>query len=203
MLSRKMLSAMEIEAEKVNQIIEGHSETVNALQEEIDKAKKEADRYKAEADKVKGLEKEIETLKKEAETAKKDGAEYDKLKQEFEAYKAEQEKKEQDAIKAEKFRELLKDIGLSDKGIQMALKWQGVDGVELDEDGKITNSKELRKSAKEDWAEYITEQKQEGAETPKPPANNGKKMTIEQIDAIEDDAERQKLMLENKELYGL
>ena len=195
---------MGIEAEKIDQIIEGHTATVSGLQDDLDKAKAEAEKYKAEASKVPELEKEIEKAKDDAETAKKRGADYDKLKKEFEDYKAEQIKKEQDAIKAEKFTELLKDIGLSDKGIQMALKWQGVDGVEIDDNGKVVNAKELKKSAKEDWAEYITETRHEGAEENNPPSNvGGSKMTIEQIDAIEDATERQKAMLENKELFGL
>lgn len=201
-ITRKMLSAMGLEAEKIDQIIEGHTESISGLQDDLEKAQAEAEKYKAEASKVAGLQKELETAKKEAETAKNRGAEYDKLKQEFEDYKAEQVKKEQDAVKAEKFRELLKDIGLSEKGIQMALKWQGVDGVEIDEDGKITNAKDLRKSAKEDWAEYITETKEEGAPVPNPPAGGKPTMTREEIMAIKDRNERQKAIDENSELFG-
>lgn len=202
-LTRKMLSAMGIEAEKIDQIIEGHTDTVSGLQDDLEKAKAEADKYKADASKVKGLEKEIETLKKDAETAENRGAEYDKLKKEFEDYKAEVAKKESDAVKTEKFRELLKDIGLSEKGIAMALKWQGVDGVELDEDGKITNAKELRKSAKEDWGEYITKPEEEGASTATPPANTGgKTMTRDEIMKIKDRTERLKAIEENPEAFG-
>lgn len=202
-ITRKQLSAMGLEANQIDQIIEGHTETVSGLQDELAQAKADADKYKAEASKVAGLQKELETAKKEAETAKDRGAEYDKLKQEYEDYKAEQVKKERDAVKAEKFRELLKDIGLSEKGIQMALKWQGVDGVEIDEDGKITNAKDLRKSAKEDWAEYITETKEEGAGVSNPPANGAKStMTREEIFAIKDRNERQKAIDENSSLFG-
>lgn len=201
-LTRKMLSALGIEAEKIDQIIEGHTDTVSGLQDDLEKAKADAEKYKAEASKVAGLQKELETAKKEAETAKDRGAEYDRLKQEFEDYKAEQEKKEQDAIKTEKFRELLKDVGLSEKGIQMALKWQGVDGVEIDEEGKIANARDLRKSAKEDWAEYIVEKKEEGVDTPTPPEGNKPSMTREQIFAIKDREERQKAIDENSSLFG-
>lgn len=203
-ITRKQLSAMGIEADKIDQIIEGHTATVSGLKDDLEKAKADAEKYKAEASKVAGLEKELETAKKEAETAKDTGAEYEKLKKEFDDYKAEVAKKEQDAVKADKFRELLKDIGLSEKGVQMAMKWQGVDGVELDEDGKIKNSRELRKAAKEDWAEYIETVTQEGAKESNPPSNTGgSKMTKEQIDAIQDTTERQRAMLANKELYGL
>ena len=202
-ITRKQLSAMGLEATQIDQIIEGHTETISGLQDDMAKAKADAEKYKAEASKVAGLEKELETAKKDAETAKKRGAEYDKLKQEFEDYKADIAKKEQDAVKADKFRELLKDLGLSDKGIQMALKWQGVDGVEIDDDGKITNAKELRKAAKEDWGEYITETHEEGAKETNPPQNTGgTKMTREEIMKIKDRNERQKAIMENPEAFG-
>ena len=202
-LTRKMLSAMGIEAEKIDQIIEGHTDTVSGLQDDLEKAKAEAEKYKAEASKVAGLQKELETAKKDAETAENSRAEYDKLKTEFEDYKAEVAKKEMDAVKTEKFRELLKDVGLSEKGIQMALKWQGVDGVELGEDGKITNAKDLRKNAKEDWAEYIETKVEEGADTSTPPANTGgNKMSREEIMKIKDRGERQKAIAENLSSFG-
>ena len=188
---------------EIDQIIAGHTETISGLQDELEKAKADAEKYKAEASKVAGLQKDLETAQKEAETATELGAKYEQLKQDYDNYKAEQAKKETDAIKTEKFRELLKDIGLSDKGIQMALKWQGVDGVEIDEDGKITNSRELKKSAKEDWAEYITEVEEKGTEVSKPPAGAGTvTMTKEQIFAIKDRNERQKAIQENMNLFS-
>lgn len=203
-LTRKSLSAFGLEPAQIDQIIEGHTESISALQDELDKANADRDKYKAEADKVAGLEKELETAKKDAETAKKDGAKYEQLKSEYEQYKAEQEKKEANAVKEKVFAELLKDMKVSDKGIEMILKWQGVDGVDVDESGKITNAKDLRKSVKEDWSDYIATESEEGAKTPTPPSNTGgPKMTIEQIDAIEDTAERQKAMLANHELFGI
>lgn len=203
MLTRKMLSAMGIEAEKIDQIIEGHTESISGLQDNLDKAKADIEKYKAEAGKVADLEKQLKDAKNEAETAKNSSAEYDKLKKEFDEYKAEQEKLKADAIKTEKFTELLKDVGISEKGIQMALKWQGVDCVEIDEDGKITNARELKKAAKEDWAEYITETKEEGAETPTPPeTKSGNTMTKDEIMAIKDRKERQKAIEDNIELFG-
>lgn len=204
MLNRKMLSAMEIDADKIDRIMQGHTESITGLKDDYDKAKAEAEKYKADADKLAEVQKELETAKKELDKNKNANAEYEKLKLEFENYKTEQAKKEQDALKAEKFRELLKDIGLSEKGIQMALKWQGVDGVEVDEDGKITNAKELRKSVKEDWAEYITKQEEDGADTPTPPAGSGGagKMTREDIMKIKDPVERQKAISENMSAFG-
>lgn len=202
-ITRKFLSAMGLEANQIDQIIEGHSETVAALNEQIDKAKSEADQYKAEADKVAGLQKELETAKKEAETAKKHGAEYDKLKEEFDNYKAETERKAVRASKEAAYKDILKDAGVPEKYFAKILKYSDVDGVELDEKGKIKTAKDILKEIKEEWADHITTTQVTGAQTPKPPANTGNRMTIEQIDAIEDDAERQAAIAKNLDLYGI
>ena len=61
-LSRKFLSALGIEADKIDEIISAHTETVDALKEERDK-------YKADADKLPGVQKELDDLKKTANDA--------------------------------------------------------------------------------------------------------------------------------------
>lgn len=202
-LTRKMLSAMEIDAEKINQIIDGHTETVTALQDEIDKAKAEANQYKAEADKVAGLEKELEAAKKEAETAKKSGADYEALKKEYEDYKADTEKKAVRASKESAYKEILKDAGVPEKHWAKILKYSDVDGIELDDKGKATTAKDILKSVKEEWADHIETTTTTGAKVDNPPANTGKKMTVAEIDAIEDTAERQRMMAEHHDLYGI
>lgn len=203
-LTRKMLSAMEIEPEKVSQIIDGHTETVNALQSEIDTAKAEAQKYKADAEKLQGVQKELDDLKKDAEKKAKESADYEALKHEFENYKAEQEKKAADEVKRVAFKELLSDMKISDNGIAQILKWQGVDGVEMDEDGKIANAKDLRKSVKEDWGDYIVESNTQGTPTPTPPANNatGNIKTKDEIMGIRSASERQRLIAENLAEFG-
>ena len=59
-LTRKMLKAMGIEDEKIDQIIEAHSETVDGLKGELEIAKSAA---KGDADKVTALQKELEDAK--------------------------------------------------------------------------------------------------------------------------------------------
>ena len=208
---REILSSAGVDAEHLttatNRIVEGHVASIEALRDEIADKKEKIEELRKEAEKAESLEKQLkeaeDKLKDSKETAEK-AEKYDQLQKEFDDYKAEQQKKATDAVKTEKFKELLKDVGLSEKGIQMALKWQGVDGVEIDDDGKITNAKDLKKSVKEDWGEYIETVKKDGANVSDPPNNTGgTKMTIEQIDAIQDAGERQKAMLENKELFGL
>lgn len=205
MLTRKMLSAMEIDTDKITQIIEGHSETVTALQGEIDKAKADAEKYKAEAAKLSGAQKELDDLRKqvEAEAKERQGKDYDALKKEFDDYKAEQERK---AVRTEKeaaYKEILKDAGIPEKHFAKILKYSDVDGVELDDKGKITTAKEILKSIKEEWGDHIQKTDTQGANTAMPPAATRKGMTKEEIDKIEDTAARQKAMLENLDLYGL
>ena len=66
-LTRKMLKAMGIEEEKIEQIIEAHAETVDTLKEQ-------RDTFKADADKLAEVQKELDEAKKNLENAGKDTA---------------------------------------------------------------------------------------------------------------------------------
>lgn len=203
-LTRKSLSAMEIDADKIDRIIELHTGVTNALNEQLDAANATVEKYKAEAAKLKEVQKELDDLKAqvEADAKEREGKDYDKLKQEFEDYKAEQEKKAANEEKKGLFTELLKDMNVSENGIAQILKWQGVDGVEV-EDGKIANAKDLRKSVKEDWGDYITTTETKGADVAQPPANTGGTgKTREEIFAIKDYSKRQEAIAQNHELFG-
>ena len=78
-----------------------------------------------------------------------------------------------------------------------------MDGLELDDEGKVKNSAGLIKSIKEEWSDFIVSEGKDGAKTPTPPAGNGKSYkSKEEIYAIKDTAERQKAISENHELFG-
>ena len=205
-LTRSKLSAMGIDAEKIDEIIKDHAETVTALKDQIDTAKDEAKKYKADAEKLPGVQKELDTLKEQvaAEAKEREGKDYDALKKEFDDYKAEQERKATHVKKEAAWIEVLKDAGIPEKHHAKILKYSDVDGSELDEKGKLVNAKSILKDIKEEWSDHIQTTNTQGANTPTPPANQGGgKMTREQIDAIEDTAERQRAMLANHELYGI
>lgn len=205
-LSRKMLSAMGIEQEKIEQIIEGNAESLAGLQDKIETLTKELNTAKEKAEKLSTVQKELDDLKAQVEADKKknEGKDYDALKKEFDDYKAEQERKAVREAKENAYKEILKDAGIAEKHFAKILKYSDVDGVELDEKGKITTAKDILKSIKEEWSDHIQQKDVKGAGAENPPSNNGRKgMTIEQIDAIEDTAERQKAMLENRELFGI
>ena len=205
-LSRKMLSAMGIEAEKIEQIIEGHTESVSALQDKNAELTEQLKKAQENADKLPDVQKELDELKKQvkADAKEREGKDYDALKKEFDDYKAEQERKAVRADKETAYKEILKDAGIPDKHWAKILKYSDVDGVELDDKGKITTAKDILKAVKEEWGDHIQQTETHGANIENPPANNaGKGMTIEQIDAIEDDGERQRAIALNHELYGI
>ena len=209
-LSRKYLSALGIEADKIDQIIEAHTESLEGIKSERDKYKEQIDEEKANAEeKAKALadsEKQLNDLKQQVETYVKEhaGKDYDKLKKEYDDYKAEQEAKAVNSAKESALKELLSDMKMSDKGSKQVLKWMGVSKIELDDDGKIKDASSLRKAIKEDWGDYIQTEGAEGAKTPNPPENNGGKKysSKEEIMNIKDRNERQQAISENHELFG-
>ena len=77
-LTRKFLSALGIEDDKVDEIINAHTETVNALKEQRDS-------YKEEAEKLPNVQKELDDLKATAEKSGEDAykVKYEALKEDF------------------------------------------------------------------------------------------------------------------------
>ena len=192
-LTRSFLKGMNLTDEQVGAIIEAHADTVDAL-------KSQRDQYKADAEKLESVQKELDKLKEAAEN----GGDYDKLKKEYEDFKAEVQKKETIEAKKKALTELAKDAGLSEAGIAKAIKYADWDSIELEDDGKVKDSKAQIKSLKEEWAEYVQTSSTTGANTATPPAGASGKTykTKDEIFAIKDDAERQKAIADNHELFG-
>ena len=195
-LTRKMLKAMGIEEEKIDQIIEAHSETVDSL-------KADRDTYKEDAEKLKTVQKELDDLKAKGDDGWKE--KHDKLKGEFDTYKKDVEAKETHSKKVEAYKAILRDANLSEKGIEKAIKYAEWDKIELEADGKLKGASDHIKAAKEEWAEYVTTTTTTGAKTSNPPANNGTGTgkTKEEIMAIKDGAVRRAEMAKNPHLFGL
>lgn len=199
-LTRKFLAALGIEADKVDEIINAHTETVDAI-------KHERDELKADAEKLTAVQKELDDLKNEA--AKYGGKDpwkvkYDALKEDFDTFKNEQAAKETAAKKSAAFRELLKEVGVREKRIDAVLRVSDLDGVELDEDGKIKDAAKLKKTLAEEWEDFIDSTSQQGANTATPPSGkgSGKTMTKDEIMSIKDPVARQNAIAENLDLFG-
>ena len=196
--TRKMLKAMGIEDEKIDQIIDAHSETVDAL-------KADRDAYKEDAGKLAAVQKELDALKAKGDDGYK--AKYEAEKAAHDALKADIAAKETKKAKTDAYRELLKGANIDEKRIATILRAEAptIDKIELDADGKIKNSEQYTASIKSDWADFIVTQSAKGANTATPPANGGAATTKtkEDILKIKDAGERQKAIAENPTLFGI
>jgi len=167
-LTRKMLKAMGIEDEKIDQIIEAHTETTDAL-------KADRDKYKGDAEKLSDVQKELDDLKAENEKNAHDPykEKYEKEHKEFEAYKKNIEAEELKAKKTAAYRELLKKAGVSEKRYDAIIRLTDFDKVELDDKGAIKGSDKAVEDIKTEWSDYIVKVKEEGAGTETPPDGRG------------------------------
>lgn len=202
-LTRKMLKAMSIDDEKIDQIIEAHTETVNAIKEERDTlrdAQKNVDEIQKDLDKA---NKKIEAYEKNGETIAK--SEYDKIKAEYEDYKADITAKETRKAKADAYCELLKKAGVHESSLSAILDVTNYDGIEVNEKGEIENSDKVVESIKSKWSGFIPSIQKSGINLPNPPTNsgNGSTMTKTQIMQIKDSALRQQKIAENPALFGI
>lgn len=196
--SRKMLKAMGIEDEKIDQIIDAHSETVDAL-------KAERDGFKEDAAKLAAVQKELDALKAKGDDGYK--AKYEAEKAAHDALKADIAAKETKKAKTDAYRELLKGANIDEKRIATILRAEAptIDKIELDADGKIKNAEQYTESIKSDWADFIVTQSAKGTNTATPPAHGGAATTKtkEDILKIKDAGERQKAIAENPTLFGI
>lgn len=196
--SRKMLKAMNIEEDKIEQIIDAHSETVDAL-------KADRDTYKEDAAKLAAVQKELDELKAKGDDGYK--AKYEAEKAAHDALKADIAAKETKKAKTDAYRELLKGANIDEKRIATILRAEAptIDKIELDADGKIKNAEQYTESIKSDWADFIVTQSAKGTNTATPPANGGaaSTKTKEDILKIKDAGERQKAIAENPTLFGI
>lgn len=162
-LTRKMLKAMGIEDEKIEQIIEAHTESTDAL-------KKQRDEYKEDAEKLSAVQKELDNLK----SAEPDGykEKYEAEKKAFDDYKASVAAEKLSAEKGALYRDMLKEIGVDESRIDAILKVTDLGSIEI-EGGKIAGIDEVKKGAETEWAAFITEERSRGAGVDNPPAGNG------------------------------
>lgn len=142
--TRKFLASLGLENDKIDAIIEAHTEVTDALKADITK-------YKAEADKIPALEKQVEE-------AKQDKANADKYKADYEAEKAAHDKLKSDnaaqaetAKKTAALKKLLKDSGYHEKGIDLVAEHTNLSSFELDENGTFKDAEKITAGIEEKW----------------------------------------------------
>ena len=168
---KEILSAAGVSDDKigdaVDQILNGHGASIDALREELEK-------YKKEAEQLPEVQKELADLQKKIEDGEKDPykVKYEAAKEELEAFKTKIETEKTAANKRNLYKELLKAAGVSEKRIEAVLRVSDTDSLELDDDGKIKDSDKLTETIKTDWADFIETAGETGAKTPTPPAGS-------------------------------
>lgn len=169
-LTRKFLSAMGIEEDKIDQIITAHAETVTGLKERIDSLQVDADKLPEVQKELDEAQKTIKQMPKEAYKEK-----YESVTKEYEEYKQSVEAEKTRKSKEHAYKKLLEAANINDKSIDAVVKASGtaIDGIELDADGNAINSESLIEGIKTEWAGFIVTESVEGVKTPTPPANNG------------------------------
>ena len=195
--TRKFLKALEIDEDKIEQIIDAHAEVTTAL-------KADRDRYKEDAEKLPDVQKELDKLKAEKEKADPYKEKYESEHEAFEAFKKEVASKDLQAQKRDAYKELLKKAGVADKFMDKILKMTSLDEIELDEDG-IKDADKLIDGIKKDYDIFLVKEGEMGAKTETPPTNtSGNKMTKEEIFKKDEHGryvlssqERQKAIAEN------
>lgn len=194
-LTRKMLKGMGLTEEQVESIIEEHSATVSAI-------KDDRDAYKESAEKLKETEKALAEATKKLESD--DSHEkLEKLQKEYEDYKKSVSEKELKSAKEKALKKILKDAGIPDKWTDRASKSVSLEEIKMNEKGEPEDNKELVERIKTEWADVIGKVETQGANVSNPPSNDGKGTTTkEDIMKIKDTGERQKAILENRELFG-
>ena len=201
-LTRKMLKAMDLDEDKVSQIIDAHQSTIDEIAEERDKLKADVEKYKSEAERLASVEKDLVKAQAKLEDAEKVSEKLKALKDEFAEYKADVDAKVTKSAKEKAYKDLLKQAGIQDKRMDAIIRVSDLSGIELDKDGKVKDEKTLIDAIKNEWSEFIVTTQEQGANVAKPPANNGgAKMSKDDIFKIKDTAARQQAMLENKELF--
>lgn len=199
MLTRKMLKAMGIEDEKIEQIVDAHTEVTEGL-------KSERDQYKADAEKLAAVQKQLDDLKANSGDDWKE--KYNTLKKTFDDFKTESANQ----AKAEKvksaYAQLLKDANVDSKRIDAILRITDMSGMSLDESGKLVDADKLSASIKSEWGAFIQTTGVKGSSVETPPENHsGTTMTRADVYAKDEKghyklstAERQKMLTEHPEI---
>lgn len=163
--SRSFLKTCGLTDEQITAVMEAHTEVTDSLKQQRDSCKADAEKYKADADKLPGVQKQLDDLKG-GENYK---AKYETEHQAFEAYKQQAAEKEQaEKVKAA-YRNLLKEAKVSDKYLDTVIAATQFGEMKLDKDGKLENADNLKKSAAEKWADFVTKTRERGPKTETPP----------------------------------
>lgn len=194
-LTRKFLTALGIEADKQDEIISAHADTVDGLKEQLATASKRVEQFEA-------VEKELNTLKAEKHENYKE--KYEQEHNAFEQFKSDLVAKETQAAKEKAARAFFESRNITGANLEIALRGSQneIKALELDGDN-IKDASALDALVSGTYSGLVLTRKTKGVDTPTPPSNTGgTTKTKEEIRQIKDTTARQKAIAENLSLYG-
>lgn len=164
-LTRKMLKAMGIEDEKIDQIIEAHTESTDALKQQRDEAKAQA----ADADKLREQIKAAQDAAGEPDAFK---VKYEEAQKALDDYKAEVAQKEAAATARALFKAQVESLGITGSRADSIVRATDLSAFKV-EDGAYTDPEAVKKAIEKDWSDFIPKTTIEGANVPNPPKSDG------------------------------
>lgn len=160
-LKRSTLKAMGIEDEKIDQIVEMHTETVNALKEERDSFKEKAEQYDS-------VKKELDGLKGGEDWK----AKYNAEKKAFDDYKKDVLAKETKAVKESAVKAYFESKGIKGANLEIAMRGAKDEISALELDGsKIKDVASLDALVSGTYKGLIVSESTKGADPVSPPAS--------------------------------
>lgn len=128
----------------------------------------EKDRYKSKLTEIDELKGRLQDAEDSVTTAEKWKTKFEESEKAFSDYKSEQTLAATRTKKERAYRALLKEVGISDKFKDRAMKGVSLDQYELDENGKFVDAEKLTNSIKKEWGDCIVTEETVGATTPNP-----------------------------------
>ena len=189
-----MLKAMGIEEEKIDQIIEAHTDTVDGLKADVSK-------YKTDAEKLSDVQKELDDLKAKGDDGWKE--KHDKLKGEFDKYKGDVEAKETKAKANNAVRSYLESKNITGDNLDLAMMAceSIIASAELDGE-KLKDTTALDTLVDGKFKRLVTHTTTKGANTANPPANNGNSGVTKEDFQKMSYKDRLQIYNENPDLYN-
>lgn len=165
-LTRSLLKALGLNDEQISSIIEAHTDTITGLKDSLKTAEEKAKKFE-------DVEKELNELKsKGTEDYKK---KYEEEHNAFETYKSDVAAKETRAAKEKAVSTYYESKNITGKNLSIAMRGSKaeIDGIELDENGKIKDTSVFDMLINGDFAGLVSTERTEGADTKNPPTNTG------------------------------
>lgn len=165
-LTRSLLKALGLNDEQINSIVEAHTDTIAGLRDSLKAAEEKAKRFD-------DVEKELNALKSKGTEDYK--AKYEAEHTAFENYKSDVTAKAEKAAKEKAVSTYYESKNITGKNLSIAMRGSKaeIDGIELDENGKIKDTSVFDMLINGDFAGLVSTERTEGADTKNPPTNTG------------------------------